>query len=169
MTALWNARLNCAIAPMRGTSYSRSHEKILVRSSGPRWCGAYRCYLYPAGRYSHAGLHACGHGCHGQGDDARKRRRNRCGHPAGQYLSSDAAPHCRTDRPFGRAAQVHELGQADPHRFRRVSGDEPVRAAQADGKGRDLQKPCGRVETRTDPRTVDGDSKAARLRYRHVL
>ena len=74
----------------------------------------------------------------GQGDAAAKRARNRRRHPVRQYLSSHAAAGRRAHRPAGRPAQIHGLGAADPHRFRRLSGDVAVDLAQDHGRGRAL-------------------------------
>jgi transposase len=63
-----------------------------------------------AGRNPHACFHAGRHRRHGQGDEARKRARNRGGHHPRQYLSPDAAPGRRAGGAAGRLAQVHELG-----------------------------------------------------------
>ena len=103
--------------------------------------GADRGDQHPARRYPHAGLHAGGHGGDGQGDAARKRARDRGRYPAGQHLSSDAAPDGRADCPAGRLAQVHELGSADSDRLRRLSGDVAGGPAQADRGGRAVFSP----------------------------
>ena len=58
----------------------------------------------------------------------QSRARDRRRHPAGQHLSSDAAARRRAHRAAGRPAQVHGLGAADPHRFRRLPGDVAVEA-----------------------------------------
>ena len=41
------------------------------------------------------------------------------------------APGRRADRRARGLAHIHELGASDPHRFRRLSGDEPRQIAQA--------------------------------------
>ena len=53
-------------------------------------------------------------------DDVRAAGRR---HPARQHLSPDAAARRRTRRGARRPAHLHALAAADPHRFRRLSGD----------------------------------------------
>ena len=71
---------------------------------------------------------------------ARDRRR----HPARQHLSPDAAARRRAHRGARRAAPVHELAAADPHRFRRLPGDVAVAAAQ---DRRAAASPSARIST----------------------
>ena len=80
--------------------------------------------------------------------DVRATRR---GHHPRQHLSSDAAPRRRAGRAAGRAARVHGLGPPDPDRQRRLSGDEPVRADQAQRGGRGVQEPSRRHRATCSP------------------
>ena len=75
------------------------------------------------------------------------------------------APGRRADRGARRPAQIHELAPSDPHRFRRLSGDEPRQAAQAQRARRDLPVAYRRLAPRAHARAVDGDPAAARLRH----
>ena len=56
----------------------------------------------------------------------------------GQHLPPDAAAGRRAHRRARRPAQLHALGSADPHRLRRLPGDEPRQAAQDHRRGRRL-------------------------------
>ena len=77
--------------------------------------------------------------------------RDRSRHPSGQHLSPDAAPRGRAGGAHGRAAPLHELGQAHPDRFGWLPGDEPGGPAQADRGGRDLLQPCRRLQAFPQP------------------
>ena len=101
-----------------------------------------------ARHHPHAGVHAGRNGRDRKGRLHRpaRRRRRRC-HP-GQYLSPDAAAGRRAHRQAGRPAQLHALAQADPHRQRRLSGDEPLQAAQDHRRGRHLPIAYRRLDPR---------------------
>ena len=75
------------------------------------------------GRRRHAGLHAGRHRGHGQGADAGHAARDRRADRARQHLPPDAAAGRRAGRAARRPAPLHALAGADPHRFRRLSGD----------------------------------------------
>ena len=113
-----------------------------------------------ARRDPHAGLHARGHRCDGQGNAARKRARDRGRYPAGQHLSPDAAARGGTGGSVGRVAPVHELGAPDPDRLGRVSGDEPCGTSEADRRGCHVQKPYRRLETHAQPRASAWKSRS---------
>src|SRR3546814_5994541 len=64
-------------------------------------------------------------------------------------------------------ARLHGLGPADPDRFRRLSGDEPVGPDEDERGRRHLQKPSGRIAPPADAGAIDGGAAGARLRRRH--
>ncbi len=140
-------------------------RRIFLLPPRERRRGAHRRHRDAARDDPHAGLHAGRHRGDGQGDvsgrSARARRRRR----ARQHLSSDAGARRRADRQARRPAQVHELAAPDPHRFRRLPGDEPRQAAQARRARRRLPVAYRRLAPRTDARARDGDPAPARLRH----
>ncbi len=137
---------------------ARRNERLLLHRPRRRRRRANGRDHDAARRHSHAGVHAGGHRRHGQGDvsggGARARRRYR----AVQHLSSDAGARGRTDRQARRPAQIHELAVPDPHRFRRLPGDEPIEAAQARRARRRLPIAHRRLAARIDAGKSDGDS-----------
>ena len=120
-------------------------------------------------RDPHAGLHAGRHRGDGQGDEAGGRARDRRRHHPRQHLSSDAPPRRRADRAARRAARFHGLGAADPHRQRRLSGDEPRPNWPSSARRASPSEPSRRQPAHADPRAVDGDPGPARLGHRHGL
>ena len=160
--AAWQGAL---FAPEHAATQNRRQDGAAFRLSGNGngRHGASRRHVHPARRYPHAGLHAGRHGCHRKGHVAGTGARDRGRYPAGQHLSSDAAPHRRADCAAGRSAQIHELGPPDPDRFRWLSGDVAGRPAQTDRRGRALFQPYRRIETHAVARTQHGDPKAARF------
>ena len=74
------------------------------------------------------------------------RRRH---HPR-QHLSPDAAAGRRAHRQARRPARVHALGPADPHRLRRLPGDEP-------------RPSCARSPTRASPSSRTSTARAHML------
>ena len=97
--------------------------------------------------------------------DAGRCRAHRRRHPARQHLSSDAAAGRGARRGARRPAQLHELAQADPDRFRRLPGHVAVAAAQARRARRDLPLASRRRDVRTLARARDRDPAAARRRH----
>ena len=95
----------------------------------------------------------------GRGARARRRRRAR------QHLSSDAGARAPSGRRARRAAQIHELAASDPHRFRRLPGDEPRQAAQARRARRRVPIAYRRLAPRADAGARDGDPGPARFRH----
>ena len=67
------------------------------------------------------GLHAGGHLRHGEGDVARRAEGHRRPDRARQHLPPVAAPRAGGDRGARRAAPLHGLGRADPHRLAAAS------------------------------------------------
>ena len=142
-------------------------DPLLLLHRRHRRRGAHRHDRDAARRNPHAGLHAGRHRGDGQGDEARDVRATGRRHHPRQHLSPDAAARRGAGRAARRAAPVHGLGPADPDRQRRLPGDEPVRADQAQRGGGALPEPPRRVDAHAQPRAVDGDPAAARLGHRH--
>ena len=119
----------------------------------------------PRGDDSHARLHAGRHRGDGQGDVSGRGARAGRRHRARQHLSPDAGAGRRARRRARRPAQIHELAASDPHRFRRLPGDEPRQAAQARRARRRLPVAHRRLAPRADAGAGDGDPAPARLRH----
>ena len=81
-----------------------------------------------AWRRRYPGVHAGRHLRHGQGDEPRRAAGARRADRARQHVSPVAAAGARRDRRARRAAPLHGLARADPHRFRRFPGFQPGRA-----------------------------------------
>ncbi len=87
----------------------------------------------------HAGVHAGRHLRHRQGDEPARS----CEEIGAQIVLGNTfhlwlRPGRGGDRGARRAAPLHGLGRAHPHRFRRLPGMQPRRAAQDHGGGRAL-------------------------------
>ena len=78
---------------------------------------------------------------------AEDLRDDRLSGRAVQYVSSARASGRRADPRPGRPAPVHDLGQTDPDRQRRIPDLLAGAAAEDHGGGRRLQLPCGRPGT----------------------
>ena len=89
-----------------------------------------------ARRRRDAGVHAGRHAGRGEGRHASRSRIARRRDPAQQHVSPVSAARRRSDRAPRRAASLHRLDQADPHRQRRLSGVQPRRAPHDRRAGR---------------------------------
>ena len=115
-----------------------------------------------------AGLHAGRHAGDREGRHLRRGAPFRRRHRACQHLSPDAAARRGAHRRARRAAQVHELAAADPHRFRRLPGHVAVGAAQDHRQGRHLSLAHRRRHGGADARARHRDPVAARRRHFHA-
>ena len=113
-----------------------------------------------------AGIHAGGHLRHGEGDVAVRTHRNRLRDGAVQHLPPVAAPGAGRDRTIRRAAPLHGLGQAHPHRFGRFPGVQPGQAAQDHRGRREVRLADQRRQAVSDAGNLDADPAHAEFRHR---
>ena len=124
------------------------------------------------GRHRHAArggadarLHARRHRRHGQGHVSRGRGGRRRRYPPCQHLSPDAPPRRRAHRQARRPPSLHALGEADPHRFRRLSGHVAGEAPSHRRGGRHLSIPYRRRDRNAQPRARHRGAMPAWRRY----
>ena len=93
----------------------------------------------------------------------------RCAGHALQHLPPSSAPRRQAGSRHGRPAQVHPLERPHPDRQRRISGVQPVQAAQDHRRGRDLCVPSGRTPDLHGPGREYADPGEPGLDHRHGL
>ena len=116
-----------------------------------------------------AGLYAGGHSRDSQGCSAGCAGSAGRGDHSGQYLSPLSAARPRGHPTHGRAAPVHQLAAGDADRLRRLSGLQPERAAQGDGRGRALPVASGREFALFYSRTLHRRADCAGRGHLHGL
>ncbi len=152
----------CLLYPTPGCTMTGPFSFTLIEDRCRR---APRRDRHAARQDPHTRLHAGRNRSHRQGRLHRPARGRRRGCHSRQHLSPDAAPRRRARRPARRAAPLHALGQADPHRQRRLPGHEPLQAAQDHRRRRHLPVAYRRLDARADAGARDRDPVPARRRH----
>ena len=137
----------------------------LRRHPHRRACAA-RPHAHRAWRRRDAGVHAGRHPGRRQRRHASRSRIARRRDPAQQHLPPVSAARRRSDCAPRRAAPLHRLDEADPHRQRRLSGLQPRRAPHDRRAGRAFQVASGRLGAPAHAGKGRRHPGAARIRHR---